>query len=164
MPKVTPFLMFDDQLEAAMEFYTATFPDSESGTCPPGRTSERSAEFVVVVMSSWLQLALTSRSQKASRATWTEASRILPYWQLVRPCEPTSAAGSMIRWPLVADCPAAIPGAIRDNMPESEFVMAAYYDYGEARRALLSEPTLGEKCRAPPPGPSACFPTGSRSD
>ncbi len=29
MSKVTPFLMFNDQLEAAMEFYTATFPDSE---------------------------------------------------------------------------------------------------------------------------------------
>jgi predicted 3-demethylubiquinone-9 3-methyltransferase (glyoxalase superfamily) len=27
--KVTPFLMFVDQLEAAMEFYTATFPGSE---------------------------------------------------------------------------------------------------------------------------------------
>ena len=29
MSKVTPFMMFDDQLEAAMAFYTATFPDSE---------------------------------------------------------------------------------------------------------------------------------------
>ncbi|HEU4385523.1 MAG TPA: VOC family protein [Anaeromyxobacteraceae bacterium] len=29
MSKVTPFLMFDDQLEAAIEFYTATFPDSK---------------------------------------------------------------------------------------------------------------------------------------
>jgi predicted 3-demethylubiquinone-9 3-methyltransferase (glyoxalase superfamily) len=29
MTKVTPFLMFNDQLEAAIEFYTATFPDSE---------------------------------------------------------------------------------------------------------------------------------------
>jgi len=29
MSKVTPFLMFNDQLEAAIEFYTATFPDSE---------------------------------------------------------------------------------------------------------------------------------------
>ncbi len=29
MNKVTPFLMFNDQLEAAMEFYTATFPNSE---------------------------------------------------------------------------------------------------------------------------------------
>lgn len=29
MTKVTLFLMFDDQLEAAIEFYTATFPDSE---------------------------------------------------------------------------------------------------------------------------------------
>lgn len=29
MNKVTPFLMFDDQLEAAIAFYTATFPDSE---------------------------------------------------------------------------------------------------------------------------------------
>lgn len=29
MKKVTPFLMFNDQLEAAIEFYTATFPNSE---------------------------------------------------------------------------------------------------------------------------------------
>jgi predicted 3-demethylubiquinone-9 3-methyltransferase (glyoxalase superfamily) len=29
MTKVTPFLMFNDQLEAAVKFYTATFPDSE---------------------------------------------------------------------------------------------------------------------------------------
>jgi predicted 3-demethylubiquinone-9 3-methyltransferase (glyoxalase superfamily) len=28
MTKVTPFLMFNDQLEAAIAFYTATFPDS----------------------------------------------------------------------------------------------------------------------------------------
>lgn len=27
MTKVTPFLMFNDQLEAAIEFYTATFPE-----------------------------------------------------------------------------------------------------------------------------------------
>jgi predicted 3-demethylubiquinone-9 3-methyltransferase (glyoxalase superfamily) len=49
MTKVTPFLMFKDQLEAAMEFYTATFPDSEirniarTGTDGP----VASAEFVV---------------------------------------------------------------------------------------------------------------------
>ncbi len=49
MSKVTPFLMFNDQLEAAMEFYTATFPDSEirnvarTGTDGP----VASAEFVV---------------------------------------------------------------------------------------------------------------------
>lgn len=29
MTKVTPFLMFNDQLEAAMEFYISTFPQSE---------------------------------------------------------------------------------------------------------------------------------------
>lgn len=29
MNKVTPFLMFNDQLEAAIEFYTTTFPDSD---------------------------------------------------------------------------------------------------------------------------------------
>ena len=29
MSKITPFLMFNDQLEAAIEFYTSTFPDSE---------------------------------------------------------------------------------------------------------------------------------------
>lgn len=29
MSKITPFLMFKDQLEAAIEFYTSTFPDSK---------------------------------------------------------------------------------------------------------------------------------------
>lgn len=29
MSKVTPFLMFNDQLEAAIAFYVSTFPDSE---------------------------------------------------------------------------------------------------------------------------------------
>lgn len=29
MTKVTPFLMFNDQLESAIAFYTATFPSSE---------------------------------------------------------------------------------------------------------------------------------------
>jgi len=47
--KVTPFLMFDDQLEAAVEFYTATFPDSRVTTL--GRAGKdgplQSAEFVV---------------------------------------------------------------------------------------------------------------------
>ncbi len=49
MTKVTPFLMFNDQLEAAMAFYTATFPDSEIRTI--ARTGKdgpvTSAEFVV---------------------------------------------------------------------------------------------------------------------
>lgn len=49
MTKVTPFLMFNDQLEAAMAFYTATFPDSEIRSV--ARTGEdgpiTSAEFVV---------------------------------------------------------------------------------------------------------------------
>ncbi|MEQ1727019.1 MAG: VOC family protein [Vicinamibacterales bacterium] len=49
MSKVTPFLMFNDQLEAAMAFYTATFPDSEirnvARTGTDGPVS--SAEFVV---------------------------------------------------------------------------------------------------------------------
>jgi len=47
--KVTPFLMFNDQLQAAMEFYTATFPDSEIRNV--ARTGNdgpiTSAEFVV---------------------------------------------------------------------------------------------------------------------
>ena len=49
MNKVTPFLMFNNQLEAAMAFYTATFPGSEirnvarTGTDGP----VASAEFVV---------------------------------------------------------------------------------------------------------------------
>jgi predicted 3-demethylubiquinone-9 3-methyltransferase (glyoxalase superfamily) len=49
MSKVTPFLMFDDQLEAAIAFYTATFPDSEVRSM--ARMGEdgpiTSAEFVV---------------------------------------------------------------------------------------------------------------------
>lgn len=49
MSKVTPFLMFNDQLEAAIAFYTATFPDSEvrsiARTGADGPIS--SAEFVV---------------------------------------------------------------------------------------------------------------------
>ncbi len=49
MNKVTPFLMFNDQLEAAIEFYTATFPGSEvlhaARTGKDGPIS--SAEFVV---------------------------------------------------------------------------------------------------------------------
>ena len=49
MTKVTPFLMFNDQLEAAMAFYTATFPDSQIRNV--ARTGEdgpvASAEFVV---------------------------------------------------------------------------------------------------------------------
>ena len=49
MNKVTPFLMFNDQLEAAIAFYTATFPDSRVKTV--ARTGKdgpvTSAEFVV---------------------------------------------------------------------------------------------------------------------
>ena len=49
MNKVIPFLMFNDQLEAAIAFYTSTFPDSEIKTV--ARTGKdgpvNSAEFVV---------------------------------------------------------------------------------------------------------------------
>lgn len=49
MSKVTPFLMFNDQLEAALEFYTTTFPDSEikniARTGKDGPIS--SAEFII---------------------------------------------------------------------------------------------------------------------
>jgi predicted 3-demethylubiquinone-9 3-methyltransferase (glyoxalase superfamily) len=49
MTKVTPFLMFNDQLEAAMEFYTTTFPDSQIRNV--ARTAQdgpiASAEFIV---------------------------------------------------------------------------------------------------------------------
>ena len=49
MTKVTPFLMFNDQLEAAMEFYTATFPHSEiRNVARTGKDGPiTSAEFVV---------------------------------------------------------------------------------------------------------------------
>ena len=49
MPKVTPFLMFNDQLEAAIAFYTATFPDSEiKNIARSGKDGPiTSAEFVI---------------------------------------------------------------------------------------------------------------------
>ena len=49
MTKVTPFLMFNDQLEAAIAFYTATFPDSEVRKLSRGGQDGpiTSAEFVV---------------------------------------------------------------------------------------------------------------------
>lgn len=49
MSKVTPFLMFNDQLDAALEFYTATFPDSEvlQVSRAGGDGPVQSAEFVV---------------------------------------------------------------------------------------------------------------------
>ena len=49
MNKVTPFLMFNDQLEAAIAFYTATFPGSEvRNVARAGKDGAvSSAEFVV---------------------------------------------------------------------------------------------------------------------
>lgn len=49
MNKVTPFLMFNDQLEAAIAFYTATFPDSEiKNVARTGMDGPiNSAEFVI---------------------------------------------------------------------------------------------------------------------
>lgn len=49
MSKVTPFLMFNDQLEAAIAFYTTTFPDSEiKNVARTGKDGPiTSAEFVI---------------------------------------------------------------------------------------------------------------------
>ena len=49
MSKVTPFLMFNDQLEAAVDFYTATFPDSQiKNVARTGKDGPiTSAEFVI---------------------------------------------------------------------------------------------------------------------
>lgn len=49
MSKVTPFLMFNDQLEAAIAFYTATFPDSSIKTVARAGTDGpiNSAEFTI---------------------------------------------------------------------------------------------------------------------
>jgi predicted 3-demethylubiquinone-9 3-methyltransferase (glyoxalase superfamily) len=49
MNKVTPFLMFNDQLDAAITFYTTTFPDSEIRSVARTGTDGpiNSAEFVV---------------------------------------------------------------------------------------------------------------------
>lgn len=49
MSKVTPFLMFNDQLEAAIAFYTATFPSSSIKSVARTGTDGpiTSAEFVI---------------------------------------------------------------------------------------------------------------------
>jgi len=49
MNKVTPFLMFNNQLAAAIEFYTATFPNSEvRNVARAGKDGPvNSAEFIV---------------------------------------------------------------------------------------------------------------------
>jgi predicted 3-demethylubiquinone-9 3-methyltransferase (glyoxalase superfamily) len=49
MTKVTPFLMFNDQLEAAIAFYTTTFPDSAiKNVARTGKDGPiTSAEFVI---------------------------------------------------------------------------------------------------------------------
>lgn len=49
MSKVTPFLMFNDQLDAALKFYTETFPDSEvlRAARAGGDGPIQSAEFIV---------------------------------------------------------------------------------------------------------------------
>jgi predicted 3-demethylubiquinone-9 3-methyltransferase (glyoxalase superfamily) len=49
MSKVTPFLMFNDQLEAAIDFYTTTFPASEiKNVARTGKDGPiNSAEFVI---------------------------------------------------------------------------------------------------------------------
>jgi predicted 3-demethylubiquinone-9 3-methyltransferase (glyoxalase superfamily) len=49
MSKVTPFLMFNDQLEAALAFYTTTFPGSEiKNVARTGKDGPiTSAEFII---------------------------------------------------------------------------------------------------------------------
>jgi predicted 3-demethylubiquinone-9 3-methyltransferase (glyoxalase superfamily) len=49
MTKVTPFLIFNDQLEAAIAFYTTTFPDSKiRNVARAGKDGPiTSAEFVI---------------------------------------------------------------------------------------------------------------------
>ena len=49
MTKVTPFLMFNDQPDAAIASYTTTFPDSEIRNVPRTGTDGpiTSAEFVI---------------------------------------------------------------------------------------------------------------------
>ena len=89
MTKVTPFLMFNDQLEAAMGFYTATFPDSEiRNVARTGKDGPiTSAEFVVGGQASRSTLTARTRPKSTSIGTnWSRPGRSLP-----------SAAGSRIR-------------------------------------------------------------------
>jgi predicted 3-demethylubiquinone-9 3-methyltransferase (glyoxalase superfamily) len=80
MNKVTPFLMFNDQLEAAIEFYTATFPNSEVRNVT--RTGKDGVPSVPPSLSLVGQLFMattevrTSASLRGSRSTWTARIRM----------------------------------------------------------------------------------------
>lgn len=78
MAKVTPFLMLNGQLEAGMEFYAATVPDSEirkvarNGSAGP-ITSVESVVGAQVFMG--YNAGCTSRPLKASGSSWTARTR-----------------------------------------------------------------------------------------
>ena len=141
MTKVTPFMMFNDQLEAAMEFYTATFPDSEiRNVARTGKDGPiTSAEFVVggqvfmgynggpyFTFSEGLSLYVDCEDQAEVLGQIGpgrgEAYRVRLDQGSVRP--------------LLADCPAAIHGADpRQGCQESEGRDGGHDDDGEARRS-----------------------------
>ena len=116
MTKVTPFLMFNDQLEAAMEFYTATFPDSQiRNVARTGKDGPiTSAEFVVggqVFMGYNGGSYFTFSEGFSLYVDCEDQAEVDEYWdKLVKAgAKPTAVRldqGSVR--PLVADCPAAI--------------------------------------------------------
>jgi hypothetical protein len=142
MTKVTPFLMFNDQLEAAMEFYTATFPDSEiRNVARTGKDGPiTSAEFVVggqvfmgynggpyFTFSEGFSLYVDCEDQARSTSIGTSSSR------------PERAYGVRLDQgpvrPLLADRPEAIHGAHpRQGPQEGEGRDGGHDDDGEARR------------------------------
>ncbi|MBC7932869.1 MAG: VOC family protein [Rubrivivax sp.] len=78
MSTVTPFLMFNDQLEAAAEFYTATFPDSEV------REIARMGEGGPLTSAEICQLIHTNRHEFGSASSCL--FRLIS-WMAFSPCE-----------------------------------------------------------------------------
>jgi predicted 3-demethylubiquinone-9 3-methyltransferase (glyoxalase superfamily) len=126
MTKVTPFLMFNDQLEAAMQFYTTTFPDSHirnvarTGTDGP----INSAEFVVggQAFMGYNGGAYFSFSEGISLyVDCADQAEVDTYWDaLVKACATPSACGWIkdpfgISWQIV---PRRFMELIRDKDPQ----------------------------------------------
>ena len=144
MTKVTPFLMFNDQLEAAMEFYTATFPDSEiRNVARTGKDGPiTSAEFVVggqVFMGYNGGPYFTFSEGFSLYVDCEDQAEVDEYWdKLVKAgAKPTAVRldqGSVRH--LVADCPTAIHRADpRQGPQEGEGRDGSHDDDGEARRS-----------------------------
>jgi predicted 3-demethylubiquinone-9 3-methyltransferase (glyoxalase superfamily) len=70
MSKVTPFSMFNDQLDAAIAFYTTTFPDSEIKNVAPSQCGWITDQFGItwqIVPRRFMELISDQNPKKVQR-------------------------------------------------------------------------------------------------